>query len=104
MEVTFHPFLIMKPYKEKTINENIFERTFLENNSAAYIWHRDEENRKITVLESGKDWFFQIDNKLPEVLYPGKVILIEAHVFHRVIAGSERLKVEIVKESQNSKS
>jgi len=87
----------MKPYKEKIINKNISERTFSEKNKKDFFWHRDLEDRKIIVIESGKGWFVQLDNCLPQELISGSIITINAYVFHRVIAGSGNLKIKIVK-------
>lgn len=88
----------MKPYTEKIISRQISERVFLEKDKNLFLWHRDYEDRKIIVLESGNNWFIQLDNQLPEVLLPGKIVTIKALVFHRVIAGNDSLKIKIVKD------
>ena len=58
------------------------------------IWHRDDEDRNIEVLE-GKGWFFQRDNELPLELKEGDRIFIPRHQVHRVIKGKTDLKIQI---------
>ena len=58
------------------------------------IWHRDDEDRNIEVLE-GKGWFFQRDNELPLELKEGDRIFIPRHQVHRVIKGKTNLKIKI---------
>ena len=58
------------------------------------IWHRDDEDRNIEVLE-GKRWFFQRDNELPLELKEGDRIFIPRHQVHRVIKGETDLKIKI---------
>jgi len=58
------------------------------------IWHRDDEDRNIEVLE-GKGWFFQRDNALPLELKEGDRIFIPKHQVHRVIKGKTDLKIKI---------
>ena len=50
----------MNPYID---NDDI--RTFSESvDEMELIWHRDREDRKITIIE-GRDWKLQMDNELP---------------------------------------
>jgi len=88
----------MKPYKEIEISKHIFERTFDSKNKDLFDWHRDEENRKIIVLESNENWYFQLDNELLKELYQGIIITIPKNVFHRVIAGTGTLKIRLIKD------
>jgi hypothetical protein len=64
------------------------------------IWHRDKNDRVITVLKCGKGWQFQFDNDLPFELKPDMEIEIAKEEFHRVIKGKGNLKVQI-KEVEN---
>ena len=48
------------------------------------IWHRDDEDRTIRVLE-GAGWYFQRDDELPTKLTVGDVLDIPRHSWHRVI-------------------
>lgn len=60
------------------------------------IWHRDREDRTITILES-KGWKLQMDNTLPVVLEEGKSYSIPKNTYHRVIKGEGRLIIELEK-------
>ena len=66
-------------------NSNI--RTFSKDvNTMDLIWHMDDEDRNIEVLE-GKGWKFQRDDELPLELTEGIRIFIPRHQVHRVIKG-----------------
>jgi len=74
-------------------NSNI--RTFSKDvNPKDLIWHMDDEDRNIKVLE-GKGWKFQRDNELPLALTEGISIFIPRHQVHRVIKGKTDLKIKI---------
>jgi len=74
-------------------NSNI--RTFSKDiNPKDLIWHMDDEDRNIEVLE-GKGWKFQRDNELPLDLKEGISIFIPRHQVHRVIKGKTDLKIQI---------
>ena len=57
-------------------------------------WHFDNENRKVTILESD-GWQFQMDDKLPVDLRPGDVTYIPKGVYHRIKRGNNDLKIKI---------
>jgi quercetin dioxygenase-like cupin family protein len=63
------------------------------------IWHQDEENRTIEILE-GEGWQFQRDNELPLALQKGDIIFIPEFQVHRVIKGNTNLKIKITKQWQ----
>tara|TARA_B110000211_G_scaffold20667_1_gene21415 strand:+ start:145 stop:387 length:243 start_codon:yes stop_codon:yes gene_type:complete len=74
-------------------NSNI--RTFSKDvNTMDLIWHMDDEDRNIEVLE-GKGWKFQRDDELPLELTEGIRIFIPRHQVHRVIKGETDLKIQI---------
>ena len=82
----------MNPYTD----ENTI-RTFSKDVDAmSLIWHTDQEDRTVTVLE-GKGWQFQRDNELPLTLNEGDNIFIPMGQIHRVIKGSTDLKLKIEK-------
>lgn len=60
------------------------------------IWHRDREDRTITILES-KGWKLQMDNTLPVVLEEGRSYNIPKNTYHRVIKGEGKLILELEK-------
>ena len=72
-------------------------RTFSKDvDEMSLIWHTDQEDRTVTVLE-GEGWQFQRDNELPLVLSEGVRIFIPKDEIHRVIKGSTDLKLKIEK-------
>jgi len=60
------------------------------------VWHRDREDRTVTVLE-GNGWSFQYDDCLPEKLQPGDVFRISKESYHRILQGDTPLKLHILK-------
>jgi hypothetical protein len=88
----------MKPYKDiKTTKEYII-REFDDNiDPIELLWHRDNENRLIEILEPGHGWKLQLDNSLPWDLEPQMSIYILKHEWHRIIKGKENLLVKIHK-------
>tara|TARA_B110000483_G_scaffold133137_1_gene159308 strand:- start:3 stop:701 length:699 start_codon:yes stop_codon:yes gene_type:complete len=84
-----------KPYKEQ-IEGNIKYREFdpkVETNEL--VWHRDRENRTITVLE-GKGWFFQMDNEIPKEMCAGDILEVKKMDYHRLYkSGTTPLKISI---------
>jgi quercetin dioxygenase-like cupin family protein len=60
------------------------------------VWHTDEENRLITVLE-GEGWRFQRDNELPIELSKGDKLKIPEGQIHRILKGNTDLIIKIKK-------
>ena len=82
----------MNPYTDENTT-----RTFSKDvDEMSLIWHTDQEDRTVTVLE-GKGWHFQRDNELPLALTEGVNIFIPKGQIHRVIKGSTDLKLKIEK-------
>ena len=86
------------PFEEIKITENKVIRIFdAENTShSELIWHKDREDREITV-EKSKDWHLQLENEVPVKLEKGQTYFIPAYTWHRLIMGKKKLVVEIVK-------
>ncbi len=85
----------MKPYIQ-TIHQNKIIREFAHDvDSQELVWHRDKKDRYVTILE-GTDWKFQFDNMLPIPLLKGQTIFIPKETFHRVLKGSDTLKIQII--------
>ena len=84
-----------KPYKEQ-IKDNIKYREFDPKvETDELVWHRDKENRTITVLE-GEGWFFQMDNEIPKEMRVGDILEVKKMVYHRLYkSGSTPLKISI---------
>jgi quercetin dioxygenase-like cupin family protein len=84
-----------KPYTDKKLNTWAFMRTFRHDIlSEELVWHRDEKDRYIKVLE-GSGWEIQYENKLPKKLYKGDYFHIPAKTFHRIKRGSTDLVLKI---------
>ena len=82
----------MNPY---TDNSNI--RTFAEDvDPMSLIWHEDQEDRTIEVIE-GNGWKFQFDEELPFELTENIIFDIPRGYLHRIIKGSENLTIKIIK-------
>lgn len=80
------------PYSEIR-KHNLVVRTFSQNiDEDELVWHRDERDREVTVLEQ-TDWQFQFDNEIPQVLKD--VIFIPKNIYHRVIKGTGELNIQI---------
>ena len=82
----------MNPYSERR-KDNLIVRTFSQDiDEEELVWHRDREDRQVTVLEE-TDWQFQFDNELPQVLK--NTIFIPKNTYHRLIKGTGELNVHI---------
>ena len=88
----------MKPYTDLEVTEEHIIREFDENiDPIELLWHRDDEDRMIEVIEPGQDWGFQFENELPWDLEKDMSIFIIRHEWHRVIKGTGTLKLKIHK-------
>ena len=85
----------MRPYQEQVLEENTFIREFSQDiDELDLIWHMDDEDRTIVAVEE-TDWLFQFDDELPLSL--NSSIFIPQHKIHRVIKGTNKLKIRIIK-------
>jgi quercetin dioxygenase-like cupin family protein len=85
------------PYTNTPITQTSVIREFSsEVDPMELIWHQDEEDRTIEILE-GEGWQLQRDNELPLVLQEGDSIFIPMGQIHRVIKGNTNLKIQIIK-------
>jgi hypothetical protein len=83
------------PYTNTQVTDKYIIREFNENIDPIELkWHRDLEDRTVTVLE-GNGWYFQKDNELPLELKEGVNIFIPKLEWHRVIKGITPLKIKI---------
>ena len=83
------------PFQETKLSDNEFIRVFCQDTgSGEFMWHRDREDRIVeSIVET--DWMIQIDNELPKVI-EGEVF-IPMGVYHRLIKGTNDLKIKLVK-------
>lgn len=84
-----------KPYSNHWIDDTSFYRIFDDKlNDDEFVWHRDDTDRRINVVESN-GWAIQFDNELPMELHDGDTIDIDRMRYHRIIKGKNRLVVRI---------
>ena len=85
-----------KPYRDNKISETSWIRTFdpIATDSDDYIWHRDEKDRIITIID-GEGWKFQFDNEMPIRINRNDIIKIPSQIYHRIIVGTTPLKIKI---------
>ena len=87
-----------KPYTDIETTPEYIIREFDDNiDPIELMWHRDDEDRVVEVLEPGLDWGFQFENELPWELEENLTIFITKHEWHRVIKGTGTLKLKIHK-------
>jgi len=85
----------MTPYIDIEVTDKYIIREFNENiDPIELLWHRDNEDRTIEIIED-TDWQLQQDNELPVEMIKGNIIYIDALKWHRVIKGNTILKIKI---------
>ena len=86
----------MRPYTDIEKTDKYIIREFDENiDPIELMWHRDNEDRLIEILDPGQGWKLQFENELPWDLEPQMSICILRHEWHRVIKGEGKLKIKI---------
>lgn len=58
------------------------------------IWHRDLQDREITVISSD-GWSYQLDDSLPILMKPGDKFMIPKMIWHRILKGRGDLVIRI---------
>ena len=86
----------MNPYTNLTEGKEIIREFSANVDPMSLIWHEDQENRTIEVIE-GNGWKFQFDEELPFELKKGNKFFIPKGNLHRVIKGKNNLKIKIIK-------
>jgi len=84
-----------KPYTDLEVTDSYIIREFFQNiDPIELLWHRDDENRTVEII--GKtDWMVQLENQLPISI--NEPIFIPKHMWHRVIKGTDSLRLKIYK-------
>jgi quercetin dioxygenase-like cupin family protein len=83
------------PYRDTFVDSKTRIREFIGTPDSELVWHRDHNNREITVL-SGNGWKLQLDNSMPTLLEENNKYCIPKGVYHRLIKGRGDLKLKIV--------
>jgi hypothetical protein len=85
----------MNPYKDLEVTDFYIIREFSENiDPIELLWHRDNEDR-IVEIQGETNWKFQLEDNLPTSI--NKPIFIPRGMYHRVIKGTNNLKLKIYK-------
>jgi len=88
-------FMDKLPFLEEKLIDNTYIREFdVNTDSEDYLWHRDREDRTISSVNK-TDWLFQFDDKLPILIE--NEIFIPKGIYHRIIKGSNNLKIKLIK-------
>ena len=82
------------PFKQTKSGDILLREFSADVDAGELVWHRDREDRVITVTES-RGWFIQRDNDIPVEMKPGDQFFIPALEWHRVIKGSGKLMIEV---------
>ena len=84
-----------KPYSDLEVTDSYIIREFFQDiDPIELLWHRDDENRTVEII--GKtDWMIQLENQLPISI--NEPIFIPKHMWHRVIKGTDSLRLKIYK-------
>jgi len=89
---------LTKPYNDIETGPDYVIREFtVDIDPIELLWHRDNEDRTVKVVQCGQGWKLQLDDELPTILEPGTSIFILRHQWHRVIKGEGKLVVKIIK-------
>jgi hypothetical protein len=83
------------PYTDLEVTNEYIIREFDENiDPVELLWHRDDEDRTIEIIEN-TNWQIQLEDQLPTSL--NKPIFIPRHTWHRAIKGNGKLRLKIYK-------
>jgi hypothetical protein len=86
----------MNPYTNLTEGKEVIREFSANVDPMSLIWHEDQEDRTIEVIE-GNGWKFQFDEELPFELTENSSFDIPRGYLHRVIKGYDKLKIKIIK-------
>jgi len=85
----------MQPYTQSKISEDLILREFSKSISSEELeWHMDRRDRRIKVIE-GSGWKLQLESGLPFEMKVGEEYSIPKESWHRVLKGTENLKILI---------
>jgi hypothetical protein len=85
----------MNPYKDLEVTDFYVIREFSEDiDPIELMWHRDNEDRIVEIIGE-TDWKFQLEDNLPTSI--NSPIFIPRGMYHRVIKGTNNLKIKIFK-------
>ena len=82
-----------KPYQELKTFDFIYRKFTQEVDEEELVWHRDREDREVTVI-GDTDWQFQLEDSIPQQLE--NTIFIPKDTYHRLIKGTGDLDLKIL--------
>jgi len=91
-----------RPYRELRKGDAIHREFRGDVDSGDLVWHQDERDRRVTVVE-GKDWKLQLQDGLPFQMVEGNTYSIPARTWHRLIKGQGSLRIKILEEDMGIK-
>jgi hypothetical protein len=83
----------MRPYTETHTEEYIYRKFTQDIDEQELVWHRDRNDREVTVLDT-TDWQFQLEDSIPQQLQD--TIFIPKDTYHRLIKGTGALDLRIL--------
>ena len=86
----------MNPYEDLTEGKEVIREFSADTDPMSLIWHEDQEDRIIEVLE-GNEWKFQFDEDIPFEMVNGNKFEVPKGFLHRVIKGKGNLLIRIIK-------
>jgi hypothetical protein len=90
-----------KPFKDEKFDDYVIREFDSSKDDSEFIWHVDEFDREIEIIETDGTWSFQYDNELPFIIKES--FKIKKGCYHRLIKGEKKLKIKI-KEDRNGNS
>ena len=97
-DLNLHSLDSGRPYIDLETSTDYIVREFGDDiDPIELMWHRDDEDRLVEILEVGQGWQFQYDEELPLDLKPTMSFNIQRHQWHRVIKGEGKLVLKIQK-------
>jgi len=82
-----------KPYQELKTFDFIYRKFTQDIDEEELVWHRDREDREVTVI-GDTDWQFQLEDTIPQQLQ--NTIFIAKDTYHRLIKGTGDLDLKIL--------
>lgn len=82
-----------KPYYELKTFDFIYRKFTQDVDEEELVWHRDREDREVTVI-GDTDWQFQLEDSIPQQLE--NTIFIPKDTYHRLIKGTGDLDLKIL--------
>ena len=82
------------PFQQIKEGDKIIRTLEPDVDSSELVWHRDEKDRIVRIIEN-EGWKFQKEDELPIDLVKNQKIFIKKEDWHRVLKGEGKLIVEI---------